>query len=326
MVSLLAVLCLVTTRTWAADEAQVEQAILELIAAKNAYADVLAKVTDQASGYANREAYAQALKRHDDAQRAMLRLTGGRMSTALKQKHDPAMREAMRRFEAETRRVRINGPASRGLAGQAPPPAASPAAKPVAEPLGEAEFRAAFADLQSPKTASVKGALLKFIKAGVDVKHQPAVAAALGRLLSHKDEFVRMDAAKALQTWATKQQIPQLGRGTQESLFAIRHNCIRALGQLQDAAAAEFIVKAWKKNTIVATPALIASGPAAEPAVLKVLGSDDEDLEDNAFVVLKKIATAASLPALKERAGQISGYRKEMIEEIIKRLEQPRTK
>jgi predicted Zn finger-like uncharacterized protein len=123
-------------------------------------------------------------------------------------------------------------------------------------------------------------------------------------------------ACEVLQEVGTKACVPTMIRALEER--ARRERALKTLTRLRPPEAAGPVAK-WLEdaaNRADASRALIAIGPAAEPAVLPVLKHKDLFTRAEACRVLKEIGTAASLPALQALAQQDQGTARAAAEAI----------
>ena len=131
----------------------------------------------------------------------------------------------------------------------------------------------------------------------------PEVAQTLERLLVDQDDgFTRKDAAKALETWAIKDNVPALIRVLEDESPWVRQSAMKALARLQAAEAAEPIAARLVDlgDRAAASQSLKDLGPAAEAAVIQQLDSKDERARREACAILKTIGTSKCLSALEQ--------------------------
>ncbi|MBV9125537.1 MAG: HEAT repeat domain-containing protein, partial [Planctomycetes bacterium] len=140
-----------------------------------------------------------------------------------------------------------------------------------------------------------------FLLQGKDpAKPNPAIAAALQAFLTDKDPVMRFTASKALIKWATPETVPALIKALNDESVIVRINAMTALGRLKADAAAEPIARklASTQDRFQASQALQDMGPAAEPAILKMIGDKDWAVRSEVCKILKVVGTQKSVPAL----------------------------
>jgi hypothetical protein len=125
----------------------------------------------------------------------------------------------------------------------------------------------------------------------VDAKRQPAVARTLASLL--KEPVFRDDAAAALETWATAEQVPDL-LVLAEQPGRPGASAIKALGRLKDPRALPVFARRLSAafGRADAEAALRAWGKAAEKEVLPYLNSADEATRQSAAGLLAGFGTS----------------------------------
>ena len=153
----------------------------------------------------------------------------------------------------------------------------------------------------------------------------PEVAKTLESMLVNQDDgFTRKDAAKALETWAIKENVPALIRMLGDESPWVRQSAMKALARLQAAEAAEPIAARLVDlgDRAAASQSLKDLGPAAEAAVIEQLDSKDERARREACSILKAIGTSKCLPALEQTAKtDPSGFIKSAAKEAIAAVE-----
>jgi hypothetical protein len=153
----------------------------------------------------------------------------------------------------------------------------------------------------------------------------PEVAKTLESMLVNQDDgFTRKDAAKALETWAIKENVPALIRMLGDESPWVRQSAMKALSRLHAAEAAEPIAArlADLGDRATASQSLKDLGPAAEAAVIEQLDSKDERARREACSILKAIGTSKCLPALEQTAKtDPSGFIKSAAKEAIAAVE-----
>ncbi len=149
--------------------------------------------------------------------------------------------------------------------------------KEVANVIGDPDLDKLFADFNDPFKRGEAANKLAKLKPN---EHQAKVAGRLAKLTTQSDISVRQCAVKALGTWATPKEVPDLIRCFEDSWTRVEAiDAMRALG-----------------------PAV---RPTAEEALLPFLkgrGQQPGPLANAAILVLKDIGTQRSVPELKEVA------------------------
>jgi hypothetical protein len=131
------------------------------------------------------------------------------------------------------------------------------------------------------------------------------VSRKLGEWLDDKESSVRGRAADALANWATEELIPRMMTEMVGNQPALRKGSIVALGRLQHEKAIPAMIRDLEsgKDRPQVTEALVAMGPKAEPAVIKVLDHKNQGVVRQACLILTQMGTSKSLPALGRIAG-----------------------
>jgi HEAT repeat protein len=84
----------------------------------------------------------------------------------------------------------------------------------------------------------------------------------------------------------------------------VRHTAIETLARFPEPRCAEAIAGVFAENKIQANKALMAMGPAAEPAVATLLDHAEWPIRTDACKILGEIGTAKSLPILDRLADE----------------------
>lgn len=161
-------------------------------------------------------------------------------------------------------------------------------------------------DIDSGTIFERRDALKLLRKLSVDPTRQQEVAKALAGLLIDKDHFIKEDAAAALETWATADNLPALVRFLEDSGLGdadARRSVMRALAQLKDSRGTKAIAQQlFTRDAQSAVAVLKSMGPAAEPTVIGLLDHQDPMLRQAMCGVLEEIGTRRSIPELRQRA------------------------
>ncbi len=137
-----------------------------------------------------------------------------------------------------------------------------------------------------------------------------AVVAALTARLKETDPSLRRNAAQALGVWGNSNAVPDLVAALQGFGVFAQREIVGALARLKSPAAAEALADLLPRNSVVdssgVAAALVAIGPAAEPAVSRVLLQRGEFMtRRRACEILRQIGTTNSIPALTTVAGDL---------------------
>src|SRR5262249_36852923 len=118
--------------------------------------------------------------------------------------------------------------------------------------------------------------------------------------LDDPDHFTRQALIGALGVWGSGKNVPALVRLLEHKDVVTRRSAIQVLGKLKDPQAVEPLVKCFLDfhTRSEASQALEAIGPAAEKAVLKLLGHKDVFIRRDACAILKTIGTQESAAVL----------------------------
>jgi HEAT repeat protein len=135
-----------------------------------------------------------------------------------------------------------------------------------------------------------------------DEGRRAEVAAALADRLKDKNGWARDAAARALVSWATREQVPALLEVLDHESGAVRESALEALGNLKDSRAVapvslRLLVGSDRKH---ASKSLQAMGSMAEKEVLKRLDESDADGRAECCRVLKRIGTQESVAPLQK--------------------------
>jgi hypothetical protein len=186
---------------------------------------------------------------------------------------------------------------------------------PNADPVTQALF-----ELKSPN-AHRRGQAAGKLAGMLPDNRRAEVTAALEPLLNDPDFFVRDNVNKAIGTWGTKENVPALIRALNHE--QTRGSAIQALGKLKDERAIEPLTQMLENffASHDASEALIAMGPVAEPAVIKLLRHPKNDVRGAAIEILKKIGTKASIPHLRIVVAEKDFFLKGPAEDAIRSIE-----
>jgi len=132
------------------------------------------------------------------------------------------------------------------------------------------------------------------------------VAAALKPLLSSDNEPDVRSALRALARWHTPDSVPAIIGCTKHSSHAVRWAALDALGQMKDERAVAAVADMLATDPMRAARVLESMGAAAEAAVLKHLGHQDEAVRAAACEVLGEIGSADSLERMAALLGDQS--------------------
>ena len=172
------------------------------------------------------------------------------------------------------------------------PPAQNPGARfggPPASPPDADFFDQALSDLKSPETHQRRGALERIKNAPPDESRKAEVAEAVGPMLHDPEGGIRVEAAKVLGFWGSKENTAELVKLLKDPVIWVRWAALEALAELKDPSAAEAVAARLTDTRDKAGTALKAMGPEAEPAVLKYLTHNDIWVRTEACKVLEEI-------------------------------------
>jgi hypothetical protein len=138
-------------------------------------------------------------------------------------------------------------------------------------------------------------------------QRQAEVVAVLTEAMNHDTESPAAAAVKALTVWGGRASVPAMaGRLRQMPVgeCALRIALLDALGELQDARAAEAVASWFPADRIRVARALKGMGPGAEAAVLPWLNFHEPRVRVTACEILGVIGTRIAYPRLNELQGQ----------------------
>jgi hypothetical protein len=166
----------------------------------------------------------------------------------------------------------------------------------------ETDLNVILADLQSPDGGVRQRAAERVGKMKPDESRRAEVAAALASRLKDSHGGTHDAAARALVSWATREQVPALLDVLDHESGAVRESALEALGNLKDPRAVvpvslRLLVGHDRRH---ASKALQAMGPMAEKEVLKHLDEPDGDVRAECCRVLKRIGGRDSVAALQK--------------------------
>jgi len=185
------------------------------------------------------------------------------------------------------------------------------------------------ADLKSGEKVRVTRATRRLCT-GTSGTPNADIAKALEALLVSPDsDFVRADAAKALEKWSTPAVVPGLIKAVNDRNPMVRWSAIKTLIKYRAKDAIQPI--STKLDDVftrtVAAEFLKAVGPAAEPAVVGLLENRDPAVRREACSVLKAIGTKESISALEKAANDSDSLvKKNAIEAVAAVKERQKTK
>ena len=172
-------------------------------------------------------------------------------------------------------------------------------------PLGDKELGTAVAELKSGDRFRVMRAVQQLMMKTPE-KPDAEIAKALEGLVLGQDDFGRGFAAKALENWSTPANAPGLVKALDDKDMGVRVSAIKILTKYKtQEAIGPIAAKLAEGGGFVRGPAvdfLKAAGPAAEPAVIKLLENLEPGTRRDAAEVLKVIGTRQCIPALEKTA------------------------
>jgi HEAT repeat protein len=188
--------------------------------------------------------------------------------------------------------------------------------------LNSGESRDWLADLKSPNATRQRIALSRLASMEVSEPNEE-VCRALTNALTAAEWPTRQLAARALANWGGTEALPALRSALADPEFSVRWAAIEAVGRFKDAQAAQPLAQLLCDSscTMKAHQALVAIGPTAEDAVLKIFAQRDADCRRAACRVLKEIGTQRSLPALTAAAKDADGITVMLAKEAIQTIE-----
>jgi hypothetical protein len=172
--------------------------------------------------------------------------------------------------------------------------------KEAAKPFEGSELEKALDDIKSGDQGRLIRSLTTF-QNKKPAEPNAAVAKALESLLTSDNLNTRNQAAMALENWATTDSAGTLATAIESKDLFVRHSVMKALARIIPADSAELIAERLTENSDRGHAAKILQeiGPAAEPAVLKMLSHKEWQVRWEAVKVLKEIGTKKSLEPLK---------------------------
>ncbi|MEX0774132.1 MAG: HEAT repeat domain-containing protein [Phycisphaeraceae bacterium] len=186
------------------------------------------------------------------------------------------------------------------------PPATSPYSRRPranAQPYTPPPPRILLEDLRSVDTAIRGSALSKVIRDPLppEVDRQQVIAT-VTLMLDDPNNYIQAQAIKALVQLEREQAVPAIVLRLESDDYGVRAAAIEALGLLKDPRAIEPLTRLLDKHGDQAAPALIAYGGDAEPAVLAVLETLNDQGRRSALQVLAKVGSNKSLGAARKFA------------------------
>jgi hypothetical protein len=166
----------------------------------------------------------------------------------------------------------------------------------------ETDLNVLLENLNSPDNGTRQRAAEQLAKIKPDESRRAEVAAALTARLKDNHGWARDAAARALVSWATREQVPALIDVLDHESGAVRESALEALGNLKDPRAVTLVTLRLllpqdRKN---ASKALQAMGSMAEKEVLAHLDESDADLRAEVCRILKRIGTRESVAPLQK--------------------------
>jgi HEAT repeat protein len=186
------------------------------------------------------------------------------------------------------------------------------------KPLTAKDLEAALADLESGDTPRMIRAAQQLAQKSPE-QPDAKVAKALEKLLAGREAVLRTYAAKALESWSTPESVPALVGALGDESSMVRVSAIKALGKHKATEAIKPIAERLGElsDRGAAAEFLKAMGPAAEPAVLKQLESEEWRVRQEAVAILKEIGTEASIPALEKAQNDPNGFVKRRAKDAL---------
>jgi len=152
------------------------------------------------------------------------------------------------------------------------------------------------------------------------------MAAALAKVLATGEGFAKGSAARALEKWATPDQVELLAAQLEKRDAFVNPSCMKALGRLKATQYAPRLAASLEELSLraAAREALVLMGPDAEEAVIPMIENPDQFTRGEVCEVLGAIGTEASVPALRYRADKDDSFlvktkAKQAMERIEKR-------
>jgi hypothetical protein len=186
-------------------------------------------------------------------------------------------------------------------------------------PLGDKEVGDLLADLKSGEQSRVRRAAQQLATKSPE-KPDAEIAKALENLAaSEQNDFARANAAKALENWSAPANVPGLLKVLNDRNPMVRVSAIKALSK-HKAQEAIGPISQQLQDLFTRGPAvefLKAMGPAAEPAVIKLLENLEPAVRTEAASVLKVIGTKECLPALEKAANDPNVFAKNSAQDAL---------
>lgn len=179
------------------------------------------------------------------------------------------------------------------------------AAAALVAPLTDEERTQALVALESENKTTVQQTLMKLHHKSPEEPDEE-LAAAIANWMQDDQDFVRMNAAKALVNWGTIEEVPLLIEALEDSFFAVPMAAEEALGRLGDERAVEPLVARVRelRTRAGAVQALKKIGAPAEQGVQQLLDDDEWTVRYEACKLLAEIGSEKSLPLLEKLAAQ----------------------
>jgi len=240
--------------------------------------------------------------------------------------------------EPQGQTPQAQGPQAQGPQVQAPeaqrPKAPAPRG-PVPAIGGDVYFQKVWADLHDEDYFTRKAAVERL--ATLKPNDQRAkVAPKLVELIQDESPFIRSPAIKALGTWGSKNEVPDLIRALLHKDPSTRREALKVIGRFQDPRSLEPVIQSFRESSTRAdaSQALRDMGPMAEPEVLALLNERDDGglffMKRDAIDVLADIGSEKSVPALEKIAASsdihyrthLAGQARKALDAIDKRKKQ----
>jgi hypothetical protein len=196
--------------------------------------------------------------------------------------------------EAQMQRLAIEGPKAAAAARQA----AEESRKP--KPIDNPGLNAALAAIQQQDKSKVLDALRTLSASAPIDARRPEVARVLVGLIDQVDDFVHLEAIKALGRWGTVDDVPRLIKLLDDKDIFIRSSAIEALALTQDPRAAQALAAQMEdfQLRLPAAEALKSMGAMGEKAIWPLLKHKNWELRLQACEILSEIGTEKSQQAL----------------------------
>jgi len=172
---------------------------------------------------------------------------------------------------------------------------------------GDEFFQKVWADLHDPDYFTRKSAVER-ISAMKPNDERAKVASKLAELTRDEGPFIRVLAVKALGTWGSKNEMPDLIRALAHKDPSTRRETLKVIGRFRDSRSLEPVMLSFRESATRADAgqALRDMGPMAEPEVLALLNERDDGglffMKRDAITVLADIGSDKSVPALEKIA------------------------